>query len=527
MRTHVYPDTLRTNAVAASGALITAAPARAALRSAIVVSSHRSLRQAVVHELHTSRWSAREAAGAAEMFAMLERQPAAMVLIDSWLPDLEVRECVVDLQRLMPELDVLALDGSDLGAATPRSLFRGELLHALRRAQATVGARENDAEHEAGAKAPLLVPRCSTDGPAWESSLPAQEILRRHSASLPENSRTQTCLGFASEVEPGDGVCVGNSVGGVREVASGSHARLGNAAWIDAVSERPSLAAVQSAVLPAGEPGRRAQQTGLLENGAGPAKAVEALPEFVGSDEAMLEVSRRIRLVAHRRTTVLVHGETGTGKELVARALHRLSGRPAARFVAINCAAIPEALVEAELFGYAKGAFTGASQSRVGRIEAAAGGTLFLDEVGELPLTVQSKLLRFLESGEIQRVGENDTVQVDARVVAATHRKLGAMAAEGEFRLDLLHRLSVFLIRTPALAGRAAEIDHLLEHFLNELSKSEAAKALSPSARIKLLHHSWPGNIRELKHALERAWILAGENPVIDEGCIDFGEALL
>ena len=165
----------------------------------------------------------------------------------------------------------------------------------------------------------------------------------------------------------------------------------------------------------------------------------------------MLEVSRRVRLVAPRLTPVLIEGPTGSGKELVAEALHRLSSRSRKPFVAINCAAIPEALLEAELFGHTRGAFTGAVQGRMGRIEAADGGTLFLDEIGEMPLALQSKLLRFVECGELQRVGDNETVKVDVRIIAATHRPLAEQAQTGGFRSDLYYRLAVFLIRTPAL----------------------------------------------------------------------------
>ncbi|RRA50298.1 sigma-54-dependent Fis family transcriptional regulator [Acidipila sp. EB88] len=279
---------------------------------------------------------------------------------------------------------------------------------------------------------------------------------------------------------------------------------------------------------PAGEGDNRAQVAAQDGETTGAAQAATVpLPEFIGRDTRMLEVSRRIRLVAHRSTPVLVHGPTGTGKELVARAIHRLSTRHEGRFVAINCAAIPEALVEAELFGHARGAFTGAVHARMGRIEAAAGGTLFLDEVGELPLPVQSKLLRFLESGEIQRVGENEAVRIDARIVAATHRKLGAMALEGTFRTDLLHRLAVFLVHTPALAGRIDDIDALLSHAMGRLGRTEPAKQLTAAARAKLRAHAWPGNVRELEHTVERAWILAGGAPAIDAECVDFGDSLL
>ena len=180
----------------------------------------------------------------------------------------------------------------------------------------------------------------------------------------------------------------------------------------------------------------------------------ERLPELIGNAACMLEISRRVRLVAPRMTPVLIEGPTGSGKELVAEALHRLSSRNRKPFVAINCAAIPEALLEAELFGHTRGAFTGAVQGRTGRIEAADGGTLFLDEIGEMPLGLQSKLLRFVECGELQRVGDNETVKVDVRIVAATHRPLAQQAQTGSFRPDLYYRLAVFL-DSHAGAGRA------------------------------------------------------------------------
>lgn len=171
------------------------------------------------------------------------------------------------------------------------------------------------------------------------------------------------------------------------------------------------------------------------------------MPELVGASEPMRELGRLIRLVAPRSTAVLIEGETGTGKEVVAKALHRLSSRSNKPFVVLNCAAIPESLLEAELFGHTRGAFTGAVQSRTGRIEAADGGTLFLDEIGEMPLALQAKMLRFLECGELQRVGDNETVRVDVRVIAATHQPLEQRSEEGSFRLDLIHSSAVLRLR--------------------------------------------------------------------------------
>lgn len=237
---------------------------------------------------------------------------------------------------------------------------------------------------------------------------------------------------------------------------------------------------------------------------------------MVGRSGPMRELARVIRLVAPRSTTVLIEGETGTGKEVVAKALHRLSARATKAFTVLNCAAIPETLLEAELFGHARGAFTGAVHARTGRIEAADGGTLFLDEIGEMPLVLQAKMLRFLESGELQRVGDNELTRVDVRVIAATHQPLEQRAEERLFRLDLYHRLAVFPIEVPALRERMDDLPALVEYFLEQMGHEMPRKRISIEAMAKLEQYSWPGNVRELMHVLERAAILAGDRSQID-----------
>ena len=237
----------------------------------------------------------------------------------------------------------------------------------------------------------------------------------------------------------------------------------------------------------------------------------------------MLELSRRIRLVAPRSPPVLIEGPTGSGKELVAEAIQRLSTRSRKPFVAINCAAIPESLLEAELFGHTRGAFTGAVQGPVRRIEAANGGTLFLDEIGEMPLSLQSKLLRFVECGELQRVGDNETVKVDVRIVTATHQPLAQQTQNCCFRADLYYRLAVFLIRTPSLAEHSEDLPLLVNHFLARMGREAPLKRVDQSALAKLSMHDWRGNVRELEHVLERAAILAGEEAVLTAQEIDFG----
>jgi len=230
-----------------------------------------------------------------------------------------------------------------------------------------------------------------------------------------------------------------------------------------------------------------------------------------GSSPQMQEVFRMIRLVGPSDVPVLITGESGTGKELVARAIHRQSGRSRGAFVTINCGAIPETLLESELFGYEKGAFTGAVQQRKGRIESARGGTLFLDEIGDIPLALQVKLLRFLQDHEIQRLGGKETIVVDARILAATNVDLQKAISEGRFREDLYYRLCVVTIAVPALNERGSDIALLARTFLMKFADEQKRplKGFTPQAMQALTAYNWPGNVRELENRIKRAVVMA------------------
>jgi len=419
-------------------------------RTALLASSDRSFRQRLHQTLSGLRWQVREAGSGAEAWAEAHASAPEAVIVDSWLPDLELSEFLHEFRISFPKVDLVTASGP-AEVDGPRGPYRQELLYALRMSQ------DNDsvAWNTAGA------------GSAQNAKMPAADSRLRDSIAT-----------------------------AVLTPSHSDHSLTGPPAPV--------------AVL-------------VLDKTGTPAPAGERIPELVGNDPAMLDVSRRIRLVAPRSTPVLIEGPTGSGKELVAEALHRLSTRSRKPFVAINCAAIPEALLEAELFGHTRGAFTGAVHGRVGRIESADGGTLFLDEIGEMPLALQSKLLRFVESGELQRVGDNETVKVDVRILAATHRPLVSHTQEGKFRADLYYRLAVFLIRTPALIDHRKDLTVLVEHFLEKMGREEPVKRLDAGAMLKLAAHDWPGNVRELEHVLERAAILAGTSTVITANDIDFG----
>ena len=256
-----------------------------------------------------------------------------------------------------------------------------------------------------------------------------------------------------------------------------------------------------------------AVRTGIFPVPASEGEGVRYAPEgvrlrsMIGSSEPMQRTYATIRMVAVRDTTVLITGESGTGKDLAAQEIHLMSPRRKQPFVVVNCAAIPETLLEAELFGYTKGSFTGAVQSRIGRIQAAHGGTLFLDEIGDMPLSLQSKILRFLEQGEVQRLGGNDNFKVDVRVIAATNAEIKKLVAEQRFREDLYYRLAVFPIHLPPLRERISDLEELALAFA---SKYMPGVLLSREALQILEQHPWHGNVRELRNAIERATILVG-----------------
>ena len=234
--------------------------------------------------------------------------------------------------------------------------------------------------------------------------------------------------------------------------------------------------------------------------------------DLVGGSKAMQGVFDLVSMVAETDATVLILGESGTGKELVARALHRRGKRKDGPFLALNCSAIPESLFEAELFGYEKGAFTGADRRRAGKIEQADGGTLFLDEVAEVPVSAQAKLLRVLEERSFTRLGGSETVHVDLRVISATNRQdMKALVDEGRFRMDLFYRLNVFEIRLPPLRERREDIPLLVEHFIEKLGGD---RRVSEKAMARLMDHPFPGNVRELWNVMERASILCGEGTI-------------
>ena len=251
------------------------------------------------------------------------------------------------------------------------------------------------------------------------------------------------------------------------------------------------------------------------------------LSNIIGQSEKMLELYRMIEAVARERSTILITGESGTGKELVARAIHELSDRAGKPFIPINCGALTETLLESELFGFVKGAFTGANSGRAGVFESANNGTIFLDEIGDMPLSMQVKVLRVLQEQKVRRIGANDEISVDSRVITATNRDLGPMVENGAFRQDLYYRVSVIPLHVPSLRERRDDIPHLAEHFMRKFSaRSGKNVTLSDGAVAALAGRQWKGNVRELEHTIERAVALTGDGqPINAEHCCANGAA--
>ena len=364
----------------------------AELATVVVASANAELRGRLLKKLAAMHWPAVEACGGAEALSRLESGEFEAVVLDRWLPDLDVEDLKRWLERTRPELDVAIVEGEEAGE--------------------------------------------------------------------------------------------------IRLVKSPRHARS---------HQLPFLLGGNGSV-------KKIAVAGPVED-----KAFATLPGVLGASAPMRRVAELVRVVAPRRTTVLLTGATGTGKEVVARALHAVSPRAARPFVALHCAALPESLLESELFGYLRGAFTGAGQAKTGRIQAAEGGTLLLDEIGELPLSMQVKLLRFLESGEIYRLGSVEAERPDVRIVAATNADLHSPLADRPFRADLYYRLAVFPIELPLLRERGDDILLLARTFLDGFTRESMAEGMELSDEVneQMVRYPWPGNVRELQHAIERAVILA------------------
>ena len=271
------------------------------------------------------------------------------------------------------------------------------------------------------------------------------------------------------------------------------------------------VSAVQRII--ADHPTDHAVKTGAVQESA---KTSDNETGMVGNCPAILTLLEHIERVAPTESTVLIQGETGTGKELVARSVHQRSRRADKMMISVNCAAIPDTLIESELFGYEKGAFTGANASRMGLIEAADGSTLFLDEIGELPMEAQARLLRFIQEGEIRRIGSVHSRKVNVRLVCATHRHLQSLSAEGRFRQDLFYRINVLQLTLPPLRDRGKDILQLAERMVHEQSErlGRPRMHLSPKAIQAITTYQWPGNVRELEHAIERAVILSDSDEI-------------
>ncbi|HEY0759282.1 MAG TPA: sigma-54-dependent Fis family transcriptional regulator [Acidisarcina sp.] len=464
------------------------------LISVLVVSPNERLRSVLRDRLPPPRWLVSEVFTGAEALEHLERQSSDVLLLDPMLGDLEPVEFSGIVGSEFPGVQILTLNSQTgqllLGVASPTAIAAqlSELLYRdlLRSSASSAPALWT------GLASPPHSGACSATSP--QSLTQGGDLRAPSMQDLAQNMNSDA----GSEVHP---EIPDTQLG----VAASAHR------WQSRELEpRPPID-------PQSEPGRFATRAGfsspqttdgVVSSTYAASRSRTGIRGMVGDSEAMQRIYELVHMVSGRDTTVVVTGESGTGKDLIAQALHLLSPRSRQPLIVINCAAIPEPLLEAELFGYVKGSFTGATQSRIGRIHAAHGGTLFLDEIGDMPLALQSKILRFLEQGEVQRLGGNDNLKVDVRVVAATNADLKGAVERRLFREDLYYRLMVFPIHLPPLRDRGSDLGRLAEAFLLRFSPGSV---LSPGALARLEAHGWAGNVRELRNVIERATILGDD----------------
>lgn len=420
----------------------------------LIASPSTVVRQRVLESLRSPVRRFEQATGGAEALVHLESGSWQVLFLDRKLPDLDAEELSLTVRQRYPGIQVVMLDSEQTA--------------------------EQALEENARGVGPLAENSLLTR--AWRAW--PDEALRRvisQNAGMPGVSLPDSALDSLRDSVPPNAILFDDAERGENSECEGDEEALGHSPRV----------------------------------GDSNCNGAARLPGMIGNSAIMQSVYRLARLLAPRSATVLITGPTGSGKEVVAHAIHYLSPRAAKAFTVVNCAAIPETMLEAELFGYARGAFTGAMQAYGGRIQAAQGGTLFLDEIGEMPLSLQPKLLRFLEQKELQRLGSAEIVRVDARIISATNAHLLSLVREGKFREDLYYRLCGFPIEIPSLRDRCEDIVQLAAHFIEKYSERRPVPQLTVGALQVLRVQPWAGNIRELQNVIERALILTDGQALI------------